>query len=216
MTSGQWPVGAACSLRPPTPRSVVATIRLTVIACLRVSWVVLFDGKVVTPVSGPDGYAGSPAFSDVDGDGVMEFVTLGDDGEGNTHDYLYRLEHGEYKQAEQVVYTGYCVRTEGKPVTQTEYFPSSVRSATLLLINGTADSPRSASIRIEVNGQRAISQDQVNENVGRLTVPVTLLDDDTPNSISCTMFGKPGAVIDLMIYVANPTANRNAQPPKGR
>ncbi len=149
------------------------------------SWVFLYDGESVTPVNPESGY-GSVQFVDIDGDGRKELIDSWTDGDDNVIQTLYRLNGGMYSEAEPVFYLGDCVRGTGKPFAQTGRFSSSASSATLLVLNGVDGAPRSAAIEVELNGQKIVSPDQLNEKVGRRSIPVNLLtDDDLANEITC-------------------------------
>lgn len=174
------------------------------------TWVYLFDGKSVTDVNPPYGF-GIPHFIDVDGDGVKEIVDAYTGEDGNPVQNLYRLRDGKFVKTEPVLYVNNCVRGKEKPFAQTDSFSSNVPSATLLVVNGVDGAARSAAIEVELNGQKVVSRDQLNEKVAKLTIPVTLLTDgDLANEITCTAFGKPLAMVGLLVYVASPEAGTNA------
>lgn len=179
-------------------------------------WVFLFDGKSITSATPlrSDGFSAfvSPDAIDLDDDGVMEIMDACWPQGATSEDYcIYRLHSGMYQPAEEVVWDGLNGRApSGQPVAKEENFLSNVSSATLLLVNGERGSARSAAVDVFLNGQRVISRDQLNETVQQVSVPVTLLTNDQPNTISSTVFGKPNSAIALVIYVANPQANSNA------
>lgn len=174
-----------------------------------VSSIFLFEGQSVTPVSLGANYY--PDSIDINGDGVMELVDGDSDLNGNHWMALYRLTPDGYKKAEPVLYDGVNGRGEkAQPSPKTEHFLSTARSATLLVLNGVGEFPRSAAVEVYLNGERVVSRNQFNETVARVEVPVTLLTNDTPNKITSTVFGKPNAGIELLVYVAKAEANTNA------
>jgi len=169
----------------------------------------LFDGKTVNPVSFESN--NYPSFVDLDGDGTMELIDSGTDLEGNGSASVFRLTDGRYKQAEPVFFDGTNGRgANAQPKPKTEYFDSTVGSATLLVINGVRTFSRAAAVEVYLNGERVLSKDRLNEKVGRVAVPVTLLTTDVPNKITSTVFGNSNAAIDLIVYVAGANANTNA------
>lgn len=174
------------------------------------SRVFLFDGTSVKDAT-PDDGLNAPEFIDIDGDGVKELVDGYKDDDGNDVSYLYRLKGGEFNQSERVLYFGRFVRGDAKPVTQTGTFASTVASATLLVVNGADGAPRSAAIDVQLNGEKVVSRDQLNETLENLEIPISLLTgEDVDNQIACTVLGKPGASIGLLVYIASPEAGTNA------
>ncbi len=164
------------------------------------SWAYLWNGHKGGAVSPPDGFT-SPDFVDVDSDGVLEVVDGFEDPEGDVQLDLYRLGDHGYVRSEPVVSIWTCGRGEqGKPLEQGTDFYSDRASAVLLVMNGAEESPRAASLKIDLNGQSLVTQSQVNETVGEVSVPVSLRTGDASNHLTCTVFGKPGAFVKLMIY----------------
>ncbi len=189
------------------------------------SWVFLFDGstmKSVTPTFGDGGFSilTSPWFFDVDGDGVVELMDQCDpDWVASRHlvddedvwGCLYRLAGGVYNPTNLILWMNYGNRgAAAKPPSDASTFYAQVPSATLLLVNGPKGAPRASAADVMLNGEQVIAPNDLNQNVQHVSVPVTLLTNGQPNTITRTVYGKPNAGIGLIIYVAEPSVNSNA------
>lgn len=189
------------------------------------SWVFLFDGstmKSVTPTFADGGFSilTSPWFFDIDGDGVVALMDQCDTDwvasrrpakDDEEWGCLYRLHGGAYHPTNLIVWMDFGNRgAAAKPPTDASTFYTQIPSATLLLVNGPNGGPRASAADILLNGERVITPNDLNQNVQHVSVPVTLLTNGQPNTITRTVRGKPNAGIGLIIYLAEPSANSNA------
>jgi hypothetical protein len=142
---------------------------------------------------------------DTNGDGLLEAINAPaasflNDQPTEVRAQIFSLSGGRYSGTPRYAfYKSRFRRLAGPPQTVTdEFFLNSPRPGFRIAgVNGAYGSPRIASGTIKLNGVEVVSQNQLNQQVGYLTVPVTVQQN---NTIEVTLSGTPlGAILVLVL-----------------
>lgn len=151
------------------------------------------DGDILTQLR-------SPAFFDLDGDGVLEAVNGVETDDEPIR--IFALQNGTYRLWKNVNFFSTYVRHEGRPENVEDTF--SVLSPglyTLRVVNGDRyGKNRVSSAEIRLNGSVVVTPNRFNQQVREIVLPVSIV---STNVVSADLQGAPGGQFIITIEPRN-------------
>lgn len=139
-------------------------------------------------------------YTDLDGDGFLELIEVGDPEMGLPSGAVHRLVGGEYVPAKPAAFHADYVRASGQPerVRSTFAAPPGSGSWVLRVINGDHTGAKAVTAgEIRLNGTLVVASDKLKQKVRTITVPVTLRATD--NVLEVELRGSPGTGLTVAV-----------------